>query len=77
MRDSFTTDAGTENTANKGTNVDINFLSLRNTTGYKMMYYNILKAIFKLLQNLSIKSNGLIDSELSTLSLSLLNCKTF
>ena len=32
--------AGTENTANKGTNVDINFLSLRNTTGYKMMYYN-------------------------------------
>ena len=31
---------GTENTANKGTNVDINFLSLRNTTGYKMMYYN-------------------------------------
>ena len=32
--------AGIENTANKGTNVDINFLSLRNTTGYKMMYYN-------------------------------------
>ena len=32
--------AGTENTTNKGTQIEINFIGLRNTTGYKAMYYN-------------------------------------
>ena len=32
--------AGTENTANKGTHIEINFIGLRQTTGTKGMYYN-------------------------------------
>jgi hypothetical protein len=33
---------GTENTANKGLNADVYFIGLRNTTGYKAMYYNCI-----------------------------------
>tara|TARA_Y100000004_G_C8935884_1_gene422039 strand:- start:1236 stop:1973 length:738 start_codon:yes stop_codon:yes gene_type:complete len=36
--------SGTENTANKGMNVDATFLSLRNTTGFKAGYYNCVGA---------------------------------
>ena len=36
--------SGTENTANKGINVDATFLSLRNTTGFKAGYYNCVGA---------------------------------
>ena len=36
--------AGTENTANKGINADINFIALRNTTGLKAMHYNCVGA---------------------------------
>lgn len=34
--------AGTENTANKGLNADIFFIGLRQTTGFKGMYYNCI-----------------------------------
>ena len=33
---------GTESTANKGLNADVYFIGLRNTTGYKAMYYNCI-----------------------------------
>ena len=38
--DKIDLNAGTENTANKGTHIEVNFIGLRQTTGTKGMYYN-------------------------------------